>query len=282
MLFGEAVLPALSYPFLIYSSLTHGAYQNSYVCSWTGFMTFTGGLNSIFHLLLMSSERYLTIVYPFRNFSIFEPSFLKYVLVTCWLLSVCVSSLPLFGLSAYIYDAVGVSCSVNIYPTSNAALSYNVLILLLGYVVPMLGIVFCNWRFLKELYRITNGRRSQKLTNRRTLSENRVQEKDRAMERQLSLYIIACIACFNIAWLPYAAVFVVALFGGSLSGPVLEVVPGLFAKSYSIYDPILYVFFNKNFRSELMKMFRKRKQLETPRALFNQNKRPPVVNETAM
>jgi hypothetical protein len=62
------------------------------------------------------------------------------------------------------------------------------------------------------------------------------------------------ISGFLLAWSPYACVSFISAFGNpQLISPLLATLPALFAKSQVIWNPIIYVAFNKNFRSKLFK-----------------------------
>lgn len=66
------------------------------------------------------------------------------------------------------------------------------------------------------------------------------------------------VAGFLLAWSPYACVSLISAFGNPQSiTPLMATLPALFAKSQVIWNPIIYVAFNKNFRSKLFNKSKK-------------------------
>ena len=57
---------------------------------------------------------------------------------------------------------------------------------------------------------------------------------------------------FLIAWTPYSAVALISAFGDPKSiTPLYATMPALFAKSQVVWNPLVYVVTNKNFRQKL-------------------------------
>lgn len=67
---------------------------------------------------------------------------------------------------------------------------------------------------------------------------------------------MAVTCCFVIAWVPYALASILISFIGVQSTGVssLSFFPAMFAKTSTVYNPIIYFIFNKNFRSEVLKL----------------------------
>ena len=56
---------------------------------------------------------------------------------------------------------------------------------------------------------------------------------------------------FVVAWTPYAAVTFAAQFGSNIEAyinPYTTSLPALFAKTSSVYNPLIYTLSNKDFR----------------------------------
>nr|QYF06563.1 ciliary opsin [Macrobiotus sp.] len=61
--------------------------------------------------------------------------------------------------------------------------------------------------------------------------------------------IIFMVAAFLFAWMPYAVVSLIVVFGGDyLITPSAAAAPAIFAKSSIIYNPIIYVLTNPKVR----------------------------------
>lgn len=58
--------------------------------------------------------------------------------------------------------------------------------------------------------------------------------------------VIIMVISFLICWLPYASVaFYIFTNQGSDFGPIFMTIPAFFAKSSSIYNPVIYIVMNK-------------------------------------
>ncbi len=68
----------------------------------------------------------------------------------------------------------------------------------------------------------------------------------RKPERQVTRMVVVMIVAFMVAWTPYAAfsIVVTALPNIHLD-PRLAAVPAFFSKTAAVYNPIIYVFMNK-------------------------------------
>lgn len=88
--------------------------------------------------------------------------------------------------------------------------------------------------------------------------------------------MITLLFCFS--WLPYACIALLSTFGQSdLVTPYVTTLPGLFAKTSVIYNPIVYAIMNDRFRNEILCLVRLRKK-PSLNSTFGQH--PPRLNST--
>lgn len=65
-------------------------------------------------------------------------------------------------------------------------------------------------------------------------------------EKEVTRMVIIMVIAFLICWLPYAGVaFYIFTHQGSDFGPIFMTLPAFFAKSSSIYNPVIYIMMNK-------------------------------------
>jgi hypothetical protein len=65
-------------------------------------------------------------------------------------------------------------------------------------------------------------------------------------EKEVTRMVIIMVIFFLICWLPYASVaFYIFTHQGSNFGPIFMTLPAFFAKSSSIYNPVIYIMLNK-------------------------------------
>ena len=64
--------------------------------------------------------------------------------------------------------------------------------------------------------------------------------------------VIVMVMAFLLCWLPYSMfALVVATHKGIVIQPVLASLPSYFSKTATVYNPIIYVFMNKQVRKHL-------------------------------
>uniref|UniRef100_A0A8C9QP13 G-protein coupled receptors family 1 profile domain-containing protein n=1 Tax=Spermophilus dauricus TaxID=99837 RepID=A0A8C9QP13_SPEDA len=69
-------------------------------------------------------------------------------------------------------------------------------------------------------------------------------------EKEVTRMVILMVVAFLICWVPYASVAAhIFTHQGSDFGPVLMTVPAFFAKSSALYNPVIYIMMNKQFRN---------------------------------
>lgn len=65
-------------------------------------------------------------------------------------------------------------------------------------------------------------------------------------EKEVTRMVIIMVIAFLICWVPYASVAAyIFTHQGSNFGPIFMTVPAFFAKSSSIYNPVIYIMMNK-------------------------------------
>lgn len=246
----NALFTVLSTPLGIHANVSHEWNIGKAACSYYGFMTFTGGLSSIFHLLLLSLERFIAIVHPFQVSILLQPCYLYLSLLFVWLLVFAITSLPLIGWSRYSEEGIGTSCSVDLSPTSINGISYTIFIIIIGYVIPLLITVCFNIGFLREVQRIINRGKRRRVGYGG--ADRAMTKAERELMKQMCLQVVALVASFNISWLPYAIIVVLSLIRGKpFENRQIASIPSYFAKSYTVYDPLIFFILNKKFRSML-------------------------------
>ncbi|XP_072280187.1 opsin-VA-like isoform X3 [Pyxicephalus adspersus] len=78
----------------------------------------------------------------------------------------------------------------------------------------------------------------------------------RKPEKEVTRMVVIMILAFLICWTPYAAFSILVTAHPTIElDPRLSAIPAFFAKTASMYNPIIYVFMNKQFRRCLLQMF---------------------------
>lgn len=66
------------------------------------------------------------------------------------------------------------------------------------------------------------------------------------MEVQVARMVVVMVLAFLVTWLPYAAMALAVIIDSSLYiDPIITTIPVYLAKSSSVYNPIIYIFMNR-------------------------------------
>lgn len=58
--------------------------------------------------------------------------------------------------------------------------------------------------------------------------------------------VVVMVLAFLVTWLPYAAMALAVIIDSSLHiDPIVATIPGYLAKSSNVYNPIIYIFMNR-------------------------------------
>ena len=95
------------------------------------------------------------------------------------------------------------------------------------------------WKSANALQTGNSGTRPEKLNN--------ILKNARKGQHKLRLLIMSMTVSFYISWTPYATVCILSMLG--ISSPRLgNILSILFAKTGTVINPILYIYFNKEVR----------------------------------
>nr|DAC74049.1 TPA_exp: neuropsin [Branchiostoma floridae] len=239
-------LSLVGHPFAAASSLMGRWSFGSAGCTWYGFVVFFLGIASIASMTLMSIMRFMIVYkrypgqYPTRRASC--------VLVTAaWLYGLFWACAPLAGWSQYQPEPYGLSCSVDWggFSSDAGGSSFIICMLLFCTAVPVV-IMVTSYAAIFVIYRQAQKGVVLNLQVNATFGGKR-----QRTERKLTLIALAVCGGFLLAWLPYAVVGLWASVAGVDAVPLaLASAAPLFAKSNSLWNPIIYLGMNERFRSE--------------------------------
>ncbi|CAM4610124.1 unnamed protein product, partial [Lepidochelys olivacea] len=68
----------------------------------------------------------------------------------------------------------------------------------------------------------------------------------RTREQRVLIMVVVMVICFLLCWLPYGIMALIATFGKpGLITPSASIIPSVLAKSSTVYNPVIYIFLNK-------------------------------------
>ncbi|CAJ1085069.1 parapinopsin-like [Xyrichtys novacula] len=204
-------------------------------CVLEGFAVAFFGIASLCTIGVISVERYLVVCYP-MGAVLFQTRHAVAGVALSWVWSFVWNTPPLFGWGSYELEGVQTSCAPNWYSRDVGNMSYIVIYFFLCFVVPFSVIMVSYSRLLWTLRQVT------KLQVSEAGSKNRV-------ETQVARMVVVMVMAFLVTWLPYAAMAMAVILDSSLYiDPVIATIPVFLAKSSTVYNPIIYIFMNRQFR----------------------------------
>ncbi|XP_038264396.1 rhodopsin [Dermochelys coriacea] len=206
-------------------------------CNIEGFFATLGGEIALWSLVVLAIERYVVVCKPMSNFRFSETHAFMGIIFT-WVMALACAAPPLLGWSRYIPEGLQCSCGIDYYTLKPEVHneSFVIYMFVVHFLTPLIIISFCYGRLVC------------------TVKEAAAQQQESATtqkaEREVTRMVIIMVIAFLICWVPYASVaFYIFTHQGFDFGPVFMTIPAFFAKSSAIYNPVIYIVMNKQFRN---------------------------------
>nr|BAF95829.1 opsin [Cladonema radiatum] len=233
------------------------------LCKMAGFGATFSSLASIMHLVDMALERYISIIHPMTAYQYFNNYMLGiYMVIPSWIIGFVWAFFPFLGWGEYMREA-NHSYRCSIVGTSNSvnAQSYNYTMLIVFFFLPIIIITYLCVRIQMQLVK-TRKKAAETFKGATKMIDGR-----RKYEKQHFVLVCINIIAYFVTWAPYAISTCWYTFFNSAPDDVIGY-SALFAKSSLVTNPIIYVFFYREFR-EILKA-----------TLFKKNTTPSVEMPT--
>ncbi|XP_027857548.1 opsin-1, short-wave-sensitive 2 [Xiphophorus couchianus] len=211
-------------------------------CKIEGFVATLGGMVSLWSLAVVAFERWLVICKPLGNVA-FKPEHAMACCVLTWIFALTASVPPLLGWSRYIPEGLQCSCGPDWYTTNNKYNneSYVMFLFCFCFAVPFTTIIFCYSQLLITLKMVAKAQAESASTQK--------------AEKEVTRMVVVMVLGFLVCWMPYAsfALWVVNNRGQTFDLR-LATLPSCLSKASTVYNPVIYVFLNKQFRTCMLSM----------------------------
>lgn len=191
--------------------------------------------STVYHLLLITCDRYVAITRPFRHSAVFTSGVARTLLATVWGIALF---LPLIQLAWYD--------PYNLHVTSERIrryeLHYNITCSVIGFLLPVIIMILA---YLQMLRIVTRHARAIEATTR----EKQVLTK----EKRAMVIFASMLLVYIMCWFPFFFFsLVLDLPAGYIDVPYVVFLVLFFVRfCTSIVNPILYVFFKTDFKKAL-------------------------------
>ncbi|CAL8255420.1 unnamed protein product [Lota lota] len=214
-------------------------FLGTWACVLEGFAVTFFGIVALWSLAVLSFERFFVICRPLGNIRLRgKHSMLGLLFV--WTFSFICTFPPVLGWNSYTVSKIGTTCEPNWYSTNMVDHSYIIIFFITCFILPLGVIIFCYSKLLQKLKKVSHGRLATA----------------RKPERQVTRMVVVMIVAFMVGWTPYAAFSIVVTACPTIQlDPRVGAIPAFFSKTAAVYNPVIYVYMNKQFRECLIQLF---------------------------
>ncbi|XP_036387459.1 vertebrate ancient long opsin b [Megalops cyprinoides] len=221
----------------------HGYFfLGSWACVLEGFAVTFFGIVALWSLAILAFERFFVICRPLKKVRLGGKHAALGILFV-WTFSFVWTIPPVLGWSSYTVSKIGTTCEPNWYSTDYSDHTYIITFFTTCFILPLAVIIGSYAKLMQKLRKVSNTH--GRLGNARK------------PDREVARMVIVMIVAFMVGWTPYAAFSItVTAFPTIHLDPRLAAIPAFFSKTAAVYNPIIYVFMNKQFRKCLIQMFK--------------------------
>ncbi|XP_067086304.1 opsin 7, group member a [Osmerus mordax] len=233
------------YPLAVTSSIYHRWLYGKTVCLIYAFCGVLFGICSLTTLTILSTVCCLKVCYPLYG-NRFGPDHGRILIACAWAYALVFACSPLAHWGAYGPEPYGTACCIDwrVSGLDAGARSYTVALFVCCYALPCAVITSSYTQILATV------RESRRAVERHVSAQTRMGNIQTII---VKLSVAVCIGFFA-AWSPYAMVSMWAAFGHmDAIPPMAFAIPAMFAKSSTLYNPLVYLLLKPNFRHLLSK-----------------------------
>ncbi|XP_078397870.1 opsin 6, group member a [Cetorhinus maximus] len=211
-----------------------------WTCQIDGFFTLLFGLVSIYTLTVISIIRYIKGCHPYKAQFIGRGNIIV-SLTLIWTAALFWSGSPLFGWGSYtdrMYGTCEIDWARSVF--SIVYKSYIISIFICCFFLPLSIMLFSYISIINTVK-----------SNRTLAGVADMGERQRKLEKDVTLVSMVICTAFIIAWSPYAVISMWSASGYQVP-KLTSLLASLFAKSASFYNPAIYFGMNSKFRRDVI------------------------------
>ncbi|XP_055028549.2 B2 bradykinin receptor [Misgurnus anguillicaudatus] len=201
---------------------------------------------SIYLLVLVSGDRFIALVHAMSRGRMRRPRCAKLSCMAVWGLGLLLNIPTLHFRDTQYMPEFNITACILKYPTPKVGLVCDVVLILLGFIVPMIVISYCTIKIIRALHVQIIDRFNAENT-----------------ERKATFLVLVVLIAFLLCWVPFHVVtlldilFRVGALAGCDVGSAIDIsnqISTYLALSNSVLNPILYVIVGKNFRKKVKEL----------------------------
>ena len=253
LMISELILSGVGITFDVLALVTSGWKFGKYTCMTTGAMVTTSGFVSILTLCALSVCRYKSNFHLGNSFQegVSDAGSIQ-VIVAVWIYALMLSIPPLLGWGRYAPEISGLGCAPD-WHSEYSDRFYVLWILIFGFFIPTTIIIISSMLTCVEAQVFISG---ESVPN---------DMKDMYYRKYTGnlIIVLSMNMTYLVCWSPYAVFCIIHTFIDSdFIGPMLRILPTIFAKMSVCINPILYIWLNPQFQGPFSKkVFQSRQRM---------------------
>ncbi|KAK2864049.1 hypothetical protein Q7C36_003203 [Tachysurus vachellii] len=228
------------YPLSVASSWNHSWLGGDATCIYYGWMGFFFGVASVATLTIMAIVRFSASRTLQSQSEKINKRTVQMLLAGTWLYAFLWAIFPLIGWGMYGPEPFGLSCTLAWAEMKEHSPSFVISMFTMNLAIPAIIIVCCYFGITLQLH-----------FSYKSLQNVIIIQKKVKMQRRLMLIAILISAGFIGCWTPYGIVSLWSIYSTSPITPFVSMLPCLFAKTSTVYNPLIYYTFSKSFKKEV-------------------------------
>ncbi|XP_042303413.1 parapinopsin-like [Sceloporus undulatus] len=213
-------------------------FQSKSFCTFQGFCITLFGLVALWSVVVCAVERYLVVCRPFKALH-FGKRHAVLALLFIWLWSVMWTIPPLFGWSSYDLESIASNCALAWHRKDWKSRSYHLSLFFCSFLVPFILISLSYGKLIFTL---------RKVAKNGLVQSNSTQRAESQVTKTAAIMILA----FLLSWMPYAVFALTNVMKPEVTmDPKTQSIPLFMAKTGTVYNPVIYVCLNKQYREQV-------------------------------
>ncbi|XP_049446139.1 opsin 8, group member b [Epinephelus fuscoguttatus] len=233
------------YPLSVASAWNHHWIGGDVTCLYYSLAGFFFGVASIMNLTILAIVRFIVALNLHSPDEKISWKKTKILCIWTWLYALIWAMLPILGWGRYGPEPFGLSCSLAWGEMKHEGFSFVITMFSFNFLIPTIIIIFCYFGIAFKLY----------FTYKKSMNNsNRVPNIVKLHRRLLVIAVLISVG-FIACWAPYSMVSLWSIFRDSSTiPPEVTLLPCMFAKSSTVYNPLIYYIFSQSFKREVKQM----------------------------
>ncbi|XP_070705970.1 opsin 8, group member b [Pempheris klunzingeri] len=233
------------YPLAVASAWSHRWLGGDATCIYYGLVGFFFGVASIMNLTILAIVRFIVSL---NLHSPKERIGWKRVKILClwiWLYALIWALFPILGWGQYGPEPFGLSCSLAWGQMKQKGFSFVISMFSFNLAAPSVIITCCYFGIAINLF----------FTYKNSMNNSNRVPNIIKLHRRLFVIAVLVSVGFIGCWMPYGLVSLWSIFRDSeLIPPEISLLPCMFAKSSTVYNPMIYYIFSQSFKREVKQL----------------------------